>query len=428
MTATDAATGLLALDVAALRERFPALAMEQDGRPVVFLDGPGGTQVPVSVIEAVAHYLRATNANAGGAFATSRDSDACLAEAHRALADLLGAASPQQVKFGPNMTTLTFALSRAIGATLAPGDEIVVTTLDHEANISPWRRLAADRGLTVRTVDIDRDCRLDLASLEANLSEHTRLVAVGYASNAVGTINPVREIVERAHRVGALCFVDAVHYAPHGSLDVQAIGADFLVCSVYKFFGPHVGVLYGRAELLERLPAYKVRPAHDAWETGTQNHEGIAGALAAVEYLAELGRRSGALRDGSRRQALLAAMSAVAVHERTLAGRLLSGLLAIPGLRVVGPADPDRPEERTPTFAVRLEGWTPRGLAVALAERGIFAWDGDFYATALMERLGLAELGGVVRLGLVHYNTLEEVERTLTELATLASLPHSERR
>ncbi|HMJ80423.1 MAG TPA: aminotransferase class V-fold PLP-dependent enzyme, partial [Candidatus Dormibacteraeota bacterium] len=313
-------------------------------------------------------------------------------------------------------------------ATLEPGDEIVVTTLDHEANISPWRRLAADRGLTVRTVDIDRDCRLDLASLEANLSEHTRLVAVGYASNAVGTINPVREIVERAHRVGALCFVDAVHYAPHGSLDVQAIGADFLVCSVYKFFGPHVGVLYGRAELLERLPAYKVRPAHDAWETGTQNHEGIAGALAAVEYLAELGRRSGALRDGSRRQALLAAMSAVAVHERTLAGRLLSGLLAIPGLRVVGPADPDRPEERTPTFAVRLDGWTPRGLAVALAERGIFAWDGDFYATALMEQLGLAELGGVVRLGLVHYNTLEEVERTLTELATLASLPHSERR
>jgi cysteine desulfurase family protein (TIGR01976 family) len=429
MAVTDATAPTLALDPARVRDRFPALAAEQDGRPVVFLDGPGGTQVPASVIEAMGTYLRTSNANTGGAFATSRRSDAILGEARQALADLLNAPSPEQVKFGPNMTTLTFSLSRALGATLQPGDELVVTALDHEADVSPWRRLGADLGLTVRTVDIDPvTCTLDLGSLDEQLSERTRLVAVGYASNAVGTVNPVAAIVARAHRVGALCFVDAVHFAPHGSLDVQALDADFLVCSVYKFFGPHLGVLYGRAELLERLPAYKVRPAHDAWETGTQDHEGIAGALAAVDYLAEVGRLSGARAGGSRRQDLAAAMAAIAAHERDLGARLLTGLADIPSLRLWGLADPHRLAERTPTFALRLEGWTPRGLATALAERGIYAWDGDFYATGLMERLGLAQSGGVVRLGLVHYNTAAEVERTLHVLAELAGAPQSERR
>ncbi|MGZ3585961.1 MAG: cysteine desulfurase-like protein [Candidatus Limnocylindrales bacterium] len=427
-----------AFDVDRLRARFPALEIEQDSRPVVFLDGPGGTQVPDSVIAAMTQYLRAANANAGGAFLTSRRSDAILHEAHVALADLLNASSPNEIKFGPNMTTLTLALSRAIGATLRPGDELIVTTLDHEADISPWRRIAADQGLIVRTVDIDpSDCTLDLGSLDGALNERTRLVAVGYASNALGTINPVGEIVRRAHAFGALAFIDAVHFAPHGLIDVQALGADFLACSVYKFLGPHVGVLSGRAELLETLPAYKVRPAHDRWETGTQNHEGLAGTVAAVEYLANIGRTFGAAPAEAphatgvataRRRDLEAALLAIAAYERALAGRLLEGLAAIAGLQLWGITDHARLAARTPTVALRLAGWSPRGLAEALAARGVFAWDGDFYATSLMERLGLAESGGVVRLGLAHYNTAGEVERVVADLAELAGAPQSERR
>ena len=413
-------------DPALLRPQFPALAARQDGRPVVFLDGPGGTQVPQRVIDAVSDYYRESNANHGGAFATSVRSDAMLEEAHAAVADLLGAASPAEVKLGQNMTSLTFALSRSIARVLRPGDEVVISRLDHEANRAPWIAAAADAGATVREIAVDpAACTLDLDSLDAALSERTRLVAVGLASNAVGTVNPVAEIVRRAHAVGAWTFVDAVHYAPHGPLDVASLGADFLACSAYKFFGPHVGILWGRAELLESLPAYKVRPAADRWETGTQNHEGIAGTLAAVEYLAHVGERFGAAEAGAgagttRRGWLVAGMRAIQNHEGRLSVRVLAGLSAIPGLAVHGLADPARVAERTPTFAVTLAGWTPRGLAAALAAAGIYAWDGDFYATTLIEDLGLAAAGGVVRLGMVHYTTFDEVERLLATLAELA--------
>lgn len=420
-----------AYDVTAVRERFPALAREQAGRPVVFLDGPGGSQVPAAVIEAMAAYLRDTNANAGGAFATSRESDAIVADAHAAVADLLGAASADEVKFGPNMTTLTFGLSRAIGATLRPGDEIVITRLDHEADRTPWQRAATDAGAVVREVDIDPTdgtLRLDGPDgLDALLGPRTRLVAVGLASNALGTINPIAEIGRRAHAVGALVFVDAVHFAPHGSIDVRALGADVLACSAYKFFGPHVGVLWGRPELLDALPAYKVRPAHDRWETGTPNHEGLAGTLAAVEYLAELGRRFGpaqegpaAVRAADRRGALVEGMGAIAAWEADLSRQFLHGASTVPGLRLWGISDPARVVERTPTFALRLAGWTPRALAEALGQRGLFSWDGDFYATALIERLGLADSGGVLRVGFAHYTTPAEVDRLLEELRALS--------
>jgi len=407
-----------------LRVEFPALAREQDGRPVVFLDGPGGTQVPGRVIDAVVGYYRETNANSHGAFATSIRTDEILAEAHAAVADLLGAGSPDEVKFGQNMTSLTFQLSRSIGRTLAPGDEVVISRLDHEANRGPWIAAAADAGAIVREVPVRLDdCTLDLAALDGLLGPRTRLVAVGPASNAVGTVNPVAEIVRRAHAAGALVFVDAVHYAPHGPIDVDALGADFLACSAYKFFGPHVGVLWGRVELLEALPAYKVRPAEDRWETGTQDHEGIAGTLAAVEYLASVGDRFGDPDPGpatTRRARLVAAMTAIEAYERTLSARLLGGLAGIPGLTVYGIGDPARAAERTPTVAIRLAGWTPVALASELARRGIYCWDGDFYATSLIEDLGVAARGGVVRLGMVHYTTADEVDRLLAELIDLA--------
>ncbi len=412
-----------AFDPAVLRPEFPALALRQDGRPVVFLDGPGGTQVPQRVIDAVATYYRESNANHGGAFATSIRSDEIVAEAHAALADLLGAASPAEVKLGANMTTLTFALSRSVARVLRPGDEVVISRLDHEANRGPWIAAAADAGAVVREIAVDpATCTLDLATLDAALSERTRLVAVGCASNATGTINPVKEIARRARAVGAWTFVDAVHYAPHGPLDVVALGADFLACSAYKFFGPHVGVLWGRAELLDALPAYKVRPAEDRWETGTGNFEGQAGTLAAVEYLASVGDRFGGATPGApRRERLLAGMQAIEAYERELSVRLLAGLAAVPGLTLHGLADPARVAERTPTFAVTLAGWTPREVAEALAAEGIYAWDGDFYATTLIEDLGLAPTGGVVRLGLVHYTTTEEVDRLVETLRALAA-------
>ena len=416
---------MTAFDPHPLRAEFPALARTQDGRPVAFLDGPGGTQVPQRVIDAVVGYYRESNANAGGAFATSEASDAIVAEAHRAVADLLGADSPDEIKFGYNMTTLTFHVSRSIAASFAPGDEILVTTLDHEANVSPWRTIAADRGLVVKTVEIDpAECTLDLADLEAKLSPRTRLVAVGYASNAVGTVNPVKRIVELAHAAGALTYVDAVHYAPHGPIDVRELGTDFLVTSVYKWFGPHLGALYGRTEILDALPAYKVRPAHDRFETGTQNFEAIAGALAAVDYLRSVGVRSGStepVAGASRRDELVGSMSAIAGYERDLSRRFLSELSGMPGLRVWGIADPGRVAERTPTFALTFDGVSPRSAAEALGRQGIYAWDGDFYAQGLIERLGLFVGGGVLRLGLVHYTTADEVDRTIEAIGRIAA-------
>jgi cysteine desulfurase family protein (TIGR01976 family) len=416
-----------AFDVDALRAEFPALAREQEGRPVCFLDGPGGTQVPRRVIDAVVGYYRDTNANADGAFITSRLSDAIVDEAHAAVADFLGAAGPDEIKFGYNMSTLTLHIGRSIGATLGPGDEIIVTTLDHEANVSTWRAMAADRGVTVHTVDIhDEDVTLDLEDLESKLSSRTKLVAVGYASNAVGTVNPVGEIVARAHEVGALTYIDAVAYAPHGPIDVQALDTDFLVCSVYKWFGPHLGALYGKADVLERLPAYKVRPAHDRFETGTASFESIAGTLAATDYLRDVGRSfgdvSGAPGAGAaseRRRELVAGMIAIRDYERGLVTGLVDGLERLPGVTIHGITDRSHFGSRVPTVSVSIEGIHPRAAAEALGRQGIFTWDGDFYATGLIERLGKAETGGVLRLGLVHYNTAAEVERTLDALAGL---------
>jgi cysteine desulfurase family protein (TIGR01976 family) len=415
-------------DVDALRAQFPALRRQQNGQPVAFLDGPGGTQVPQRVIDAVVHYYNETNANADGAFTTSELSDAMTAEAHAAVADFLGASSPDEIKFGYNMSTLTLHIGRSIGATLAPGDEVVVTTLDHEANVSTWEAMAADRGLTVHKVDIQPDdVTLDVEDLESKLGPRTKLVAVGYASNAVGTINPVADIVARAHEVGALTYVDAVAYAPHGPIDVQALDTDFLVCSAYKWFGPHLGALYGKTEVLDRLPAFKVRPAHDRFETGTAAFESIAGTLAAVDYLRDVGRSFGdvagtavAAGASERRRELVAGMTAIVDYERGLVGRLLAGLGSLRSVTIHGIADRQRADERVPTVSISIEGVHPRAAAAALGRMGIYAWDGDFYATGLIERLGKAEFGGVLRLGLIHYNTAAEVDRTLEAIAHIA--------
>jgi cysteine desulfurase family protein (TIGR01976 family) len=409
-------------DVDALRAEFPALRRAQDGRPVAFLDGPGGTQVPQRVIDAVARYLTDTNANHGGAFTTSEASDAMANEGHAAVADFLGAGSPEEIKFGYNMSTLTLHIGRSIGATLGPGDEIVVTTLDHEANVSTWEAMAADRGLTVRKVDIRADdVTLDLEDLESKLNVNTKLVAVGYASNAVGTINPVREIVARAHEVGALTYIDAVAFAPHGPIDVRALDTDFLVCSVYKWFGPHLGALYGKAEVLDSLPVFKVRPAHDRFETGTASFESIAGTLAATEYLRDVGRRFGEPAEAGRRAELVAGMHAIAGYERALVTRLIDGLERVRGLTIHGITDTARFDERVPTVSVSIEGVNPGAAAEDLGRQGIFVWDGDFYATSLIERLGKADSGGVLRIGLVHYNTAEEVDRTLEAIESIAA-------
>jgi cysteine desulfurase family protein (TIGR01976 family) len=418
----------MSFDVVAQRSRFPALSLTHQGRPFVYFDGPGGTQVPDSVIDAVVRYYREMNANHEGAFATSVRSDAVIAETHAALADFLGAASADEIKIGPNMTTLTLHVSRSIGATMQPGDEIVVTSLDHNANIDPWRHMARDRGLTVRMIDVRLDdLTLDASSLEAAITSRTRLVAVGYASNAVGTINPVAEIARRAHAVGAWLYVDAVHWAPHGPIDVQAIDADFLVCSTYKFFGPHLGVLYGKSAVLDALPSYKLKPAVDRFETGTGAFELFGGATAAVDYLADIGRSvdpAAAAAGGGltgRRAAIAAGMAAVRGYEMDLWARLERGLREIPGLRLWGIADPDRFTDRTPTAGVTIEGHAPRDVAAALGQAGIATWDGDFYARDLTERAGLMETGGLLRIGLVHYNTADEVDRLLGELERIVA-------
>ncbi len=413
-------------DASALRRHFPALHHVRGGVLPVFLDGPGGTQVPHSVIDAIADYLRTCNANHGGAFATSQESDRVLDEAHRAVADLLNAPSPDEIVFGQNMTSLTFHLSRALGRTWKPGDEVIVTRLDHDANVSPWVLAACDAGATVRKVDFrPNDCTLDLDDLRRQLSPHTRLVAVGCASNAVGTVNDVRAIAALAHAVGAHVFLDAVHFAPHGPIDVQTWGCDFLACSAYKFFGPHVGILWGKRELLEELSAYKVRPAPDTipgrWMTGTQNHEGIAGVLAAVEYLADLGVRHpeqfGLVPEmKGRRPHLRAALSAIREYERGLSRLLLEGLAERRRFKVWGITDPDRLQERVPTISLTLAGVPTARLAEHLAERQIYAWSGNFYALELTERLGVEKNGGLLRLGLVHYNTADEITRLFQAL------------
>jgi cysteine desulfurase family protein (TIGR01976 family) len=402
------------------RRQFPALSRRVGDRPAVFFDGPGGTQAPERVIEAVSGYLRHTNANHGGLFATSQESDSLLAQAHRGLADFLGADDPDCVIFGQNMTSLTFALSRALARTWKSSDEIVVTRLDHDANVSPWILAARDAGATVRYASInEEDCTLNLDELCHLINERTKLVAVGCASNATGTINPVRDIADWAHQVGALVFLDAVHYAPHMAIDVQALGCDFLACSAYKFFGPHVGVLWGRRSLLEQLEAYKVRPAPltppDKWMTGTQSHEAIAGALAAVEYLADLGRMLSGNESLPRRAALREAYREIGIYERSLVSRLLAGLDQIPEVKLWGINSPDRLDERLATVSFTHDRFTPAQMAQSLGRAGFFTWHGNYYALNLTESLGL-EPDGMLRVGLVHYNTLTEVERFLEAL------------
>ena len=407
-----------ALDLTWVRSQFPSLTQKVNGQPAVFLDGPGGTQVPQRVIDAISDYLALDSANTGGAYQTSRNTDRMIAEARAAMGDFLNCGA-DEVVFGPNMTTLTYAMSRAIGRELGPGDEIVLTLLDHDANFSPWKALE-EKGVTIRTARFNpADCTLDMDDLASKITNHTRLVAVGYASNAVGTINNAAEVVRLARQAGALSYIDAVHYAPHGSIDVRALGCDFLVCSTYKFFGPHMGVLYGKREHLKRLRPYKVRPNTDnipnCWEWGTLNHECIAGIKACVDYWEELGRRAKPA-VSSRRGAIVAAHAVIHPHERAMTEKIIAGLVAIPGLKLYGISDPRRFENRCATVVVRIEGHTPLELATKLGERGFFTWDGNYYALNVTEQLDVERLGGFLRIGLVHYNTMEEVERMLAAL------------
>ncbi|HNT76848.1 MAG TPA: cysteine desulfurase-like protein [Anaerolineae bacterium] len=419
------------LDVRALRALFPALEPADGDHPVVFLDNPGGTQVPQAVIDAMSDYLIRDNANHDGAFATSRRSDAMLREAHCAMADMLNAASPDEIVFGPNMTTLTLSLSRALARDLGPGDEIIVTRMDHDANIAPWLLIAEDTGATVRWLDFDvEDYTLDMAALRALLTSKTKIVAVGYASNATGTLHDVKTIVEEAHTVGAVVFVDAVQYAPHGPIDVQALDCDLLACSAYKFFGPHEGVLYGKYALLDRLRAYKVRPAPalppGKYETGTQNHEGIAGTLAAVGYLADIGRQFGAPFVArfpglsGRPLDLKTGMTVLREYDHILSAAILDELETLPGVQIHGITDRRRLAERVPTVSFTWGQRHPREIAAALGEQGIYVWDGHYYAQAVVERLGLVERGGMVRIGAVHYNTVVEIRRLGDALRLLA--------
>jgi cysteine desulfurase family protein (TIGR01976 family) len=411
-------------DLSSLRERFPALAREgPDGRPMVFADAPGGSQVPATVIDAMAGYLRSSNSNTHGLFETSRETDEVIEAARRAGADVTGA-DPDEIVLGPNATTLLFALSRSFGRTLGPGDEVVVTTLDHDANVRPWVLAAEDAGATVRWVDVlEEDVTLDLASFDRALSDRTRLVAFTLASNAVGTIPPAADLVRRAHDAGALVAVDGVHLAQHRSLDVRSIGADVLACSPYKFFGPHLGMLAVRRDLLAEWRPYKLRPAPDdvpaRWETGTQNHEGLAGLDAAVDYLAEVGRGFGAPVGGTRRAEVVAAFDAIRAHEHGLARRFLAGLARMPRVRLWGIGDPARIDERTPTFAIRVGDQHPAETAEKLGRRGVLVWDGHYYAITVMERLGLLDSGGAVRVGFCHYHSAEDVDRVLDELDRL---------
>jgi cysteine desulfurase family protein (TIGR01976 family) len=418
----------MTLDVSAVRNQFPAL-----NRPDVFFDNPGGTQIARQSLARVNSYLLECNANHEGAFATSIASDAMLEDAHRAMADFYNANSPEEVVFGNNMTTLTLHISRSISRDWQAGDEIVVTRLDHDANVSPWVLAAQDRECKVTWVDFNlEDGTLNLEQLEMALERKPRLLAVGYASNSLGTINPVEKIITMAHAAGTLVYIDAVQYAPHGSIDVQKLDCDFLISSAYKFFGTHAGILYGKREHLEQLFAYKVRPATDRlpgkFETGTQNHEGIAGVLGAIEYFEWVGKEFGGAQMGGsaeptrqdRRRLLEQAMLAIHAHELELSRALLGALQSVPGLKIYGLADVHRLEERVPTFSFRLKDLDPRTVAEKLAQQGVFVWDGNYYAINVTEQLGLENKGGMLRVGAVHYNTLQEVERLRNALLKIS--------
>src|SRR5574341_1440545 len=419
----------MTLDLSVIRSQFPSL-----NRPAIFFDNPGGTQIAKQSLDRINKYLLECNANHEGAFATSIASDAILDEAHHAMADFYNAASAEEIVFGNNMTTLTLHISRSISQEWKEGDEIVVTRLDHDANVTPWVLAAQDRGVKVNWVDFDvEDGTLKLDDLQRVLERKPRLLAVGYASNSLGTINPTAKIVKIAHDAGTMVYVDAVQYAPHGPIDVQKLDCDFLVTSSYKFFGSHAGVLYGKRELLEELFAYKVRPATNElpgkFETGTQNHEGIAGVLGAIEYFEWVGKTFGdeyqdRLREDNyqgRRLELKKAMLAIHAYELELSRALLSALEAIPGLHLYGLSDPHRLEDRVATFSFRLKDLPPREVAEQLAEQGIYVWDGNYYAIHVTERLGVEDTGGLVRVGAAHYNTLEEVERLKDALLKISA-------
>ncbi len=402
------------LDIAAIRSQFPALRREVAHRQAVYADGPGGTQVPRAVIDAMSEVLTAGAGNLTSAFVTGRYSIDIVDAARQAVADLYGAASSDEIVFGQNMTSLTFAISRALARTWDPGDEIVVTDLDHDANRTPWVLAARDAGVTVRVAPFDPETfQLDMAALAEMITPRTRLVAATHASNALGTVTDVAAITDLARSVGALSYIDAVHYAPHGPLDVQSTDCDFLVASAYKFFGPHTGALYGKSEHLETLEAYKVRPSPPTgpgkWETGTQSFESLAGVTAAVDYLATLGNGS------DRRGRLVSAMSATSDYESELSHQFLEGIADMAHVRLYGPPTADR---RTPTFAIDVVGTSAAEVAATLGDRGIFVYDGHYYAVGVMERLGVLETGGLVRVGFVHYTTSDEVARILDELAS----------
>ena len=403
------------IDTAAVRAHFPSLERQQNGKPIIYFDNPAGTQVPQETIEGYRRYLECDNANVGGTFATSRETDALIAELRSGMADFLGASSPDEIIFGPNMTTLAFGVSHALGRILQPGDEIVTTHLEHDANVAPWLALQ-ERGVVVQFIDITPDAMLDLPSAEDVITDRTRLLAVGYASNAFGTVNDVRRLADMAHNVGAWVFVDAVHYGAHGPIDVAAIGADLLVCSSYKFFGPHLGILWGRRDVLQSLPAYHVRPAGDAipgkWETGTQNHEAFGALLGTLAYLETLSPER-----ADRRTRLHDSTKRIRRYERTLSERLIGGLLAIPGVRIYGITDPSAFDRRVPTVSFTVEGQTPEQVSERLGQDGIFSWSGNHYAVEPMARLGLESTN---RIGLTHYNTPQEIDRFLEALETIA--------
>jgi cysteine desulfurase family protein (TIGR01976 family) len=418
----------MSLDIQRIRAQFPALA-----RSAVFFDNPGGTQIAKQSLERMNSYLLECNANHEGAFETSRKSDAILEDAHQAMADFYNAPSAQEIVFGNNMTSLTLHISRSISREWKDGDEIVVTRLDHDANVTPWVLAAQDRGVKVRWVDFDvEDGTLKLDEMEKALERKPRLLAVGYASNSLGTINPLPRILGMARQAGTMTYVDAVQYAPHGPIDVQKLDCDFLVSSSYKFFGPHAGILYGKRELLEKLFAYKVRPATNAipgkFETGTQNHEGIAGVLGAVEYFEWVGREfggeaaEGLAEEGyqGRRMELKKAMTAIRAYEFELGRALLAALEAVPGVRMYGLTDPRRLDERVATFSFRLRDMNPRQLAEKLGQQGIYTWDGNYYAINVTERLEVETKGGMLRVGATHYNTLEEVAWLKEALSQIA--------
>jgi len=419
------------LDINLIRNQFPALNTADAG---IYFDNPGGTQVPQMVIDAITDCLINANANLGGPFKTSQRADALVEQAHVAMADFFNAASTREVIFGQNMTTLTFHISRSIGRLFSPGDEIILTTMEHDANVSPWLLMARDHDLTVKFLPFDKSSfEFDLAELDALLTDRTKLVCFNHASNMTGTINDVKAVSEKAHAAGALVYVDSVQFAPHGAIDVQDIGCDFLVCSPYKFFGPHMGVLWGRESVLKTLEPYKVRPATselpDCFETGTLNHEGMAGVIATVDYFDWVGRdladasyRENRSRLSGRRQHIHAAFDYLTDYEIPLTRQLIDGLTAMPGVTVHGITNSNALRRRVPTVSFTANGHKPRDIAKALGDSDIYVWNGHNYAIEPVNHLGLMEGGGVVRVGLAHYNTAEEVDRTLAAIASHLSV------